>query len=308
MPTQNALFVSTSQEYFKYFSVFIRSLLKNYPDYPNLIVAWQNFTQKQQEYLNVIPRVHSLDLDTVDFTAGPAMFGREWEDPKIYYARLLIFSELFEDYDSILYLDMDTVILKPLDGLFKLNSFTIFQESYQGEHPIINSSVDPEGLAELMKVDNLPPLPPVAANAGVFLAPLSVRTKANFQSLMDIKERYREYLIWADQSVLNLWMLKNGYSAVLDYRYNFQAMLVDQRRAWDAFRDVYLLHFNGMVVTHHLELLMNLGLSCWRIPLVGRWIYFLFQRFFFTQNTVRFPRLNPLLSWLGKRFGTPTAN
>ena len=138
------------------------------------------------------------------------------------------------------------------------------------------------------------------ANDGVNL--LSVSTDKNFAELMAIKERYREFLIWGDQSAMNLWMLKNGIGKTADYRYNFQPLLFDQRRAWDAFGDIKILHFNGMVITSYLTLLMNVSLVLWRIPIAGRWLYYLFHRFFFTQNTIRYPRLNFALNWLSRRF------
>ncbi|MCZ6673232.1 MAG: hypothetical protein O7C75_09870 [Verrucomicrobia bacterium] len=304
MTNKNAILTSVSSEYYKYFFIFNRSLQRYFPNYPELIVLWQKLTPEQLAHLNNIPRVQSWDVDAIEFEAGPPMVGRESDDPKIYYMRFLIFSNLFNDYDNILYLDTDITILRPLDELLDKKEFTIIDDPYKGKHPIIRTNINEEKLDRLTREDKLPSLPKFGANAGVFLAPRSIRSEENFQELMKIKERYRDYLNLGDQSVMNLWILKYSLCKRADFRYNFQPLLLDYRRAGDAFRHIHIFHFNGMVRTPHLALLMNMSALCWRIPWAGRWIYYVFHRFFFTQNTVRFPRLNFLLNWWNRRFLT----
>lgn len=297
----NAILVTFNEHYFKYFTVFYKSLQRNYPDYPSLIVLWQTLTLEQLEFLKTIPRIHLIDIDTLEVPPGPGLKGRD-TDSRIYYARFFIFTDRFKDFDPILYLDIDVVVLKPLDLLFEQTGFTIFQEAYHGVHPIIRTNVEEEKLQQLINDDQLPEFPESAANAGIFLAQRSIRTADHFNSMIDIKERYEPYLVWADQSVLNLWMLKHRIPKTVDYRYNFQPLLLDQRREKEAYKNIFLFHLNGMVVTGHLELLMNMALLCWKAPVPGRIFYFLFHRFFFTQNTVRYPRLEGLLRILNQAF------
>lgn len=297
----NAILVTFNGNYFKYFSLFYKSLRRNYPDYPALIVLCQALNPEQLAFLNKIPRIHIVDIDTLEVPPGPGLKGRE-TDTRIYYARFFIFTEQFDQFDSILYLDIDVVVLKPLTHLFEQTEFLIFQEAYCDVHPIIRTNVEKEKLNQLIKVDQLPEFPDVGANAGIFLAPKSFRTPENFNSLIDIKNRYEPYLIWADQSVINLWMLKHRIPKTIDYRYNFQPLLLDKRREQAAYRDMYLFHFNGMVVTGHLELLMNMATLCWRVPVLGRMVYYLIHRFLFTQNTVRYPKLEGFMRLLNKPF------
>lgn len=297
----NAIFVNVSSSYFKYFHVFNRSLQRNYPNYPALIVVWQDLTEPQLAFLKTIPRAHAYDVNSLNVKAGPRLVGRP-EDPTIYYTRFTIFSDRFSQFEKILYLDTDITILKPLDKLFQHSEFTIFQEAYHGVHPIIRTDIQEEKLVRLIEEDQIPVFPEAGVNAGVFMAPQKVRTQENFNALLELKERYNDYLIWADQSVMDLWILKNFMKITVDYRFNFQPLLLDQRRAKDAYKDIHIFHFNAMVKTPYLELLMNMSLFCWKISLVGRSMYYLFHRFFFTQNTIRYPKLNWFLNFLDRRF------
>jgi hypothetical protein len=86
----------------------------------------------------------------------------------------------------------------------------------------------------------------VAANAGVLVLPQTVRTAAHLAEAQRITRRYGRYLIWGDQSMLNIWMARHQLSVVHDCRFNYQLrLLLELDRPCCRFRDVRILHFNG---------------------------------------------------------------
>jgi len=52
-------------------------------------------------------------------------------NPKVFYARFMIFNEYFSQFDKILHLDVDIYINKNLDELFKKDSFFIVKDVYE---------------------------------------------------------------------------------------------------------------------------------------------------------------------------------
>jgi len=164
-------------------------------------------------------------------------------DPQIFYSRYLIWNNFAGVYDKILHLDLHILVMKPLDGLFALDEFTIFQDKYDGSDSVFYDKNN-SNLRKLLKKDNIL-IPNSAANAGVFLVPKKYETKKDYDTLIYITKRYKEHLIWADQSAINIWLAKEKIPIKNDDRYNFQIFRLTQLTTFLKVKDAYIIHFMG---------------------------------------------------------------
>ena len=67
------------------------------------------------------------------------------------------------------------------------------------------------------------------ANAGVFCISRKVRNLASLQDFLLIKNKYLNYLKYADQSVINLWIQKNNLYIDPKHVFNFQYISIFKR-------------------------------------------------------------------------------
>ncbi|HEX2852311.1 MAG TPA: glycosyltransferase, partial [Opitutaceae bacterium] len=226
----------------------------SYPAHPEIVVCQKGFSPQEIHFLETRhPRLRCLDLTTHAFLKGPAMLNRANYDVDPFYARFLIWTELFDGYDNVLYLDIDAFVTGSLEPLFASQEFLCFEESYVGPNPVFFDDTDPV-LVRQLREDGLT-LPATSGNAGVMLVPRRYRTPEQLALLHRLVERYRQFLVWGDQTLINLWMAANGIRPTKDYRYNFQVRLLQQKREAEAYRAVCFFHMNGW---NHLDCVEHL--------------------------------------------------
>lgn len=123
---------------------------------------------------------------------------------KVFYARMLMWTDAFIEYDVLLYLDVDVLDLEPLDDLFETTSIRIFAEAYHGPNRVLyydrmeewQPLLEEDGIAD--RIDQM------AANAGVMAIARRYRTDVQYDRLEAIQARYEQWLAWGDQSVQHL--------------------------------------------------------------------------------------------------------
>jgi len=52
-------------------------------------------------------------------------------NPKVFYARFMMWNDYFKQFDKILHLDVDIYIIRPLDYIFENEDFFIVSEVYE---------------------------------------------------------------------------------------------------------------------------------------------------------------------------------
>jgi hypothetical protein len=163
------------------------------------------------------------------------------------YARWAAFTGRFDRYDQVLYLDADMLVLGPLDALVGSSQMVAFEELFPHKSTLVFTDRDAPGLRALLDADGLGNHSwNVAANAGVIALPRSVRTAEHLATARRITQKYGPYLMWGDQSLLNVWMARYGFGVTHDCRFNYQLrLLLENQRPCCPFRDVKILHFNG---------------------------------------------------------------
>jgi lipopolysaccharide biosynthesis glycosyltransferase len=245
----NAIALTLRDNYFPILVLFLKSMERSYPAHPEIIICQKGFSPEQIHFLQSRhPRVNCVDLNAHRFLKGPAMLDRKNYDVDPFYARFLIWTDLFAAYENVLYLDIDAFVTGSLEPLFASQEFLCFEETYVGPQPLFFDHTDPT-LRELLREDRLT-LPATSGNAGVLLIPRRYRTPEQLGLLYRLLDRYAKYLVWGDQTLINLWMASNGIAPTKDYRFNFQVRLLHQKREMAAYRSVCFFHMNGW---NHLD-------------------------------------------------------
>lgn len=271
MSSKNAIFITVNRRYYKESLVFLKILQQNYPDHPEVLLLHTDLTEKEVRVLRKYPRLKILQTNFEEQSF-------QSKDDPVYYIRFQAWSDAFSDYDKILHLDVDLLVLKPLDALFASNEFLIFEDPCDGRENLFHDQQNPEVL-RLLDEDKLT-ISDKQANGGVFLIPKTYRSKEHYDTLFHLLKRYEKHLRWRDQSVINLWLLKNGIPISDDSSYNFHIKSFQWGSRLKELQYLAVLHFAGFYKTGLLRKMMQIGLflsgSSW-----GRACYFLFLFVFF---------------------------
>jgi lipopolysaccharide biosynthesis glycosyltransferase len=271
---KHAIVVTFAANYFPLFEIFYKSLKRSFPDHPDFYIFHQGIEADKLKPYEKDPKVRLIDFSSDQFEFGPSMRHSDKFDARLFYRRFVIWTDFFEAYNNVLYLDIDSLVVGSLNELFENIEFTIFEEAYTENDQIFYDHKDPE-LLKLLKEDQINSLPKRTANAGLFVVPKKYRTEEHFKQLSHIMRRYQKHIIWADQSVLNLWMIQNNISVTKDYRFNYQLRrLFFEKTEKKAYRDVRFLHYNGMYyLSNVLLFLIQTAYVSFSYPPLGRWLY-----------------------------------
>jgi lipopolysaccharide biosynthesis glycosyltransferase len=281
---RHAIVMTTLANYYSLLLLSLDSLQRNFPGHPEVTIFQKGFSADQIGYLVArYERLRVLDLTGRKFVCGPTMLSRNYKDPEVFYARFLIWTPLFEEYDHVLYLDVDTMVMQPLDSFFSQDEFLCFAESYTGSQPYFYSENDSE-LKRLLAEDGFGQLPLPPANAGVIVVPRRYRSAGQIQELQRLVDRYARHLIWGDQSLINLWMARNGLLPIHDFRFNYQVRLFLQKRAVKEYREMRIIHVSGMHQTGVIEYMMTAVYFFLQVLPVGRAMLPVFIRVHVKQN------------------------
>ncbi len=269
MPVKkNAIFVEVNQRFLPYLEVFLAGLFRIHPDCPDLLVYHTDLNDTQLRRLQKHPAVKTVRLQDTDFISGPPMATHRVKlaDPRISYARFLIWTDRFNDYENVVHLDTDLLILGRFDELFSHDRFVIFKEEHSEENSLFYNPRDP-GLLKLLHEDGIR-LPESIANCGVFVVPKKCRSSESFETLRYLLKRYGSYIKWSDQSIINLWMAMKKIRVTEGNRFNFQHRLFADPGPVNGLREARIFHFNGVDLTYRLFLIQCAGNLC-RLP--GGW-------------------------------------
>jgi lipopolysaccharide biosynthesis glycosyltransferase len=240
----NAIFLSFDDNYLSYARSCINSIFSNYPGHPVLLINYSG-SQKilADEYIRQ-GKVKFIKLNNAfKFSLGPIKNA-------IVFDRFSLWSDCFSEYDNILHLDADTLVLKPLDDLFDAREFFITSDNDQlarifkiHDQKLKRQSAVPA--PHFLPQDQLKLMsePHAMANAGVFVIPAQYRCKAQLQLLLDLAVENDAYVAYADQSIISLWCARNSIPITQDYAYNLQIRFLCER--YYKTNDIHILHFSG---------------------------------------------------------------
>ncbi len=274
----------------------IGSILRNWPEYPELVVFHSDLSSESVEFLDSVPRTRRVDLSVPGQMVGPAMHETLESKAELFYARFLIWGEAFDEYDRVLYLDVDGLVLNSLDPLLEQDFYTCVNGS--GRMRVFRDPEDPD-LQALLDADGIDLEGFKTCNGGVMLLSARWRTREQLAKITEIVRRYRPYLRWGDQSVTNLWMYQNGLRSSEDTRYNYLLFL----DAWKPgarrlLREVGFLHFAAFRGSRR-RLLMRLADRLTAIPVIGMDLFLGVYKAMFDRDYLR-PRVRRALARMGR--------
>jgi hypothetical protein len=270
---EHAIFIAVDDRFQDHLPIFLRALEDAWPTRPILLVYYNGNQPLTREFLSTYPRATLLSASMADIPAGPVMRHLEGRvEPATFYARLLLWSDLFDQFENILHLDVDTLVLEPLDALIESSEFRMFPEIYRDQNFLFTSHSDSIVKRKLLR-DGIR-LPTKTGNAGVFVVPRRYRSRKSFAKICGMLGRYARHLRWADQSLINLWMANEGIKVEKSIAWNFQVRAFDSDP--ESFSAAKLLHFNGVADPERAQL-MAIAERTLRLPYGRRLIGALFK-------------------------------
>lgn len=262
----------------------LNSLLPHIDESMDLVICSINLELIQKDAISQLCRCIFIDFHNISWFVGPVMVNViNKVNPESFWSRFLIwFDPIFQKYDFVLYLDVDLIILKSLNGIFS-EDFYIENDMQVNAKWLFVDSYD-SIIASLLNEDNIV-LSQKMANAGVFCVArkfISVKVRDEFVYLLS---RYGKYLKFADQSLINIWLCKNNIRIQKNNVFNLQYRNIFNKNFISNLKIAHIVHFNGLknldrLVLMRLYFLLFLG-PVWFLLHAIVYMPFCFKNFIF---------------------------
>lgn len=152
-PSEHAICMSVNQEFLEIFKQALVSIFKNYPEHPDVhVLVDDDMSMEDMPYKDIISYHHN---DVEDKFIKSSLYDIPLHKMKSFYARYQIrFSDIFDTYENVLYLDADTIITDSLHDLMNNENFFMCAESNLKENGYIKDMYIPE-ITDDLQQDNL---------------------------------------------------------------------------------------------------------------------------------------------------------
>jgi lipopolysaccharide biosynthesis glycosyltransferase len=253
----------------------LQDITKHCTGQPDLFCFIRDLDADGQRALEQVPRLTIAPIP-VGTVSGPLQPHIDPALAELFYTRFVCWDDRFDRYDSVIYLDVDTIVLADLDPLVG-DDFLAAPDADPASSFVDPS--DPE-LGLRLHEDGIGG-DGVTANAGVFAVGRRWRNAEQRALIARLIARYGAFFRVGDQSALNVWMLHNGLMPSLAPAFNCQVVRTIGRRAgFGAVRRAHVLHFNGLTLPNQRLALRN-ARACLRVPGIGRDLFTLSHRMLF---------------------------
>lgn len=302
--SRHAIFMAFDQFFGKYARACINSIKTNYPDHPEILVFYRHtepFDEPCEELDDIVPamteerkeEIKQLDENMIKFLKNQKNLKiMEFKEDKALtetldlgpvdsptiFLRYMLWSNQFDEYDNILHLDVDTLVMKPLDDLINQEDFFVTpnHEYFDFVRVFRKEQKDDPKLHTLLKKDILkyPDGMDDMCNAGIFVIPKKYRTKKYYNKLVQLTKRYNDYLQYADQSAISLWCRHFKIPFQAKYEFNFQTPYIEMPDVHVPLEDAHIIHFSSEFKPDHPEFK-----SWWRLLKYGPYLVELFESY-----------------------------
>jgi len=226
----NAIFMAFDDKHFYYFIRLYNSLNENYPDHPIILAHYEGIQPSRVEWLKSRKDIR-LYLNTELPPELTTQYYHKAVPSKLVYFKYLLWTELYDEYDNILHLDADTLVFSSFEELFKRDEFFVAYNNISfKEVTILPTNKKDRGLSGFYLGYHgiRTPTHNDMVNAGIFMIPKKYRKREHLKFLIDITNDFKDLLVYADQSALSLWCIKNNITPSEEYEYNFQTPLFEK--------------------------------------------------------------------------------
>ncbi len=242
---QHAIYLSFDDNFLAYAKACLNSLRDNFPNHPKLIV---DYIGEEGEVLEFLATRGAERLPREPLPEYVRHFAGARAGVNTFH-RLKLWRRSYDRFDTILHLDADTLVLKPLDDLFEVSVpyFVANFESAPQARLFRPASNDHAGLRHRLSADNLrfPDRSEDMVNAGVFALPRAWRSPQQIATLARLSQKYGGFFAFADQSLLSLWLMKNDVNPTMNFGDNFQTPMFTNPKVETALDDIRVLHFSS---------------------------------------------------------------
>ncbi len=243
---RHAIFMCFDDKFCNYARACLNSIERNYPDHPKILVDYRGAERHMLAFLQATNNLVLLDplqeVSQIGFNLGPV------NSPTV-YIRYNLWTSHFEEYDNILHLDADTLVMKPLDELLEMEDFfiTANHEPFDFVRVFPEDATEDKELHDLLRIDGLryPGGMDDMGNAGVFLLPKKYRTPVCLDKMIYLTKRYNKWLNYADQSALSLWCMTQEIPFQKRWEYNFQMPFLIMHDVPVSLSDACVLHYSS---------------------------------------------------------------
>ncbi|MEO0917180.1 MAG: hypothetical protein AAFY31_09405, partial [Pseudomonadota bacterium] len=210
----HAIYLKFDDGFLPYARACLNSLRVNFPAHPQILADYHGDDSDMYRLLAAM----SVELLPPE---RPPAFMQHVRLARVGDAisdRFRLFRSGLNQYQTILHLDADVLVLRPLDDLFDRPApFFVANHEPDPAVRIFLPAALPQ-LRALLREDGLPVPdgPDDMANGGLFTLPRAVRTPQTLAHLARLAARYGKWFAYADQSLLSLWLLARGERPTLD--------------------------------------------------------------------------------------------
>jgi len=265
---KNAVVIVVNQAFAHYAKPLINSIKRNWISHPEILLFLSHDVNTElEDWFSRIDKVTVKRFNPADYeyrkllNDGSGRFdSKDFNDAG--YFIINFWDDTFAEYDDLLILDADMLVLKDLTELINTGSFTGVSAANSRMLPVF--SFDQPIFQKLFNLTSyyLKALsmgiylkPYQSLNSGVVRIAKNDRSKSTFRIMLNLLKTFRKGCP-GDQEIILLWMKKFNKKVSLDFRMNFQARFFNALQNNDssmlyhdeirkAAEDVHIIHFNG---------------------------------------------------------------
>ena len=247
---RHAIFLSFDDKFTHHAKTCINSIKANYAQHPRLLINYKGNNPNTEHFLDELDNAERIRLTAeYRFRTGPV-------SNAIVFDRYELWTDRFEAFDTIMHLDVDTIVLRPFDYLFE-ESVPFVAADFHEQSRIFSiddsrlktrNDIPPKNtLDDLLEIDGLtiPNSRTAMINAGIFTLPKAYRTSAQRESLLGLARKYNDHVAYADQSIISLWCWKIGIPISSRFELNCQIRLLVDAAAKVNVNTLAILHYSG---------------------------------------------------------------
>lgn len=234
----HAIFMAFDDNHFHYAKSCINSIKANYPEHPIILISYSGNNE------NVLFFIKEKTNTKLIYVKHDYHYNLGSMPSNIVYKRFNLWTDQFDEYENILHLDADTIVLKPLDALFKKNEFFICSDHSKTANIFDSPTIHTKNLlkADGICIDNIID---EMGNAGIYLIPKKYRTEKYYQDLIRLAEKYHHHVSYGDQSIISLWAHLQKIAITDEYEYNCQIRFLYDKSITLKVENLTIIHFSG---------------------------------------------------------------